>query len=100
MDVRDLVVRFPLPFHQSKSNRASKNLQRKGEGSRLFSVQGGQIGLDSIILVELSLDVVVDIDQLLHTAISRCPGSSLQAECPPPFAMSRLALPWADPIDI
>lgn len=48
-------------------------------------MQSSQVGLDSGVLVELALDVVVDVDQLLHTAISRTPKFKYTSGISPTF---------------
>lgn len=48
-------------------------------------MQGGQVGFDSGVLVELSLDIVVNVDQLLYHNFSRRTDSITPINISPTF---------------
>jgi hypothetical protein len=40
-----------------------------GEVAGLLSLQGGEVGLDAVVLVELGFDIVVDVLEFLVTRV-------------------------------
>lgn len=61
MGVSDLVTRFPLVrlIIVSPEHERSYTAAKVWDSLRLFPLQGGEIRLDGVILVELGLDIVI-----------------------------------------
>jgi hypothetical protein len=72
MGVRDFVAKLPLQ-HVSYTSR--QVLQ--GGGLRLSALQGSEIGLDTVVLVELGLHIVVDVLELLLKVLDEFPKRSV-----------------------